>query len=67
LGAWDWVLYLNPFVSMAEGFRLAFFGIGDLAELHVPGITLSFAMGCLLIFFGRLALQWVDRNLVDRL
>ncbi|MFM1883824.1 MAG: hypothetical protein RL168_8 [Bacteroidota bacterium] len=63
LGTHAWVLYLNPFVAVADGMRFAWLGIGHWQDLH----QLSFGVGAGLFITGTWALKSVERTLIDDL
>jgi len=64
LGESAWLLYLNPMVAMAEGFRFAWLG-PDFVLAGTDYLMLSAGMGFVLFLTGHIALRVVDRNLVD--
>lgn len=63
LGDHAWILYLNPFVSVADGMRYAWLGIGNWNDHHM----ISFAVAFGLFVTGTWALKAVERTLIDDL
>jgi lipopolysaccharide transport system permease protein len=63
LGAYSWILYLNPFVCIADGMRYAWLGVDDLNNYHL----ISFLMATGLFITGTWALKGAERNMIDHL
>ncbi|CAI8372841.1 MAG: Teichoic acid translocation permease protein TagG [Owenweeksia sp. TMED14] len=63
LGEFEWILYLNPFVAIADGFRWTWLGINSWSELHY----ISFLMIIVIYFSGYTAIRYSENKMVDTL
>ncbi len=63
LGDQAWILYLNPFVAVADGMRFAWLGIENWNDQHL----ISFAVAVGLFVTGTWVLKAVERTMIDDL
>ena len=63
LGDQSWLLYLNPFVGVADGMRFGWLGLGNWNDYHL----ISFGVAFGLFVTGTWALKAVERTLIDDL
>jgi ABC-type polysaccharide/polyol phosphate export permease len=63
LGDHSWLLYLNPFVGVADGMRFGWLGLGDWNDYHL----ISFGVALSLFVTGTWAIKAVERTLIDDL
>lgn len=63
LGKYEWILYLNPFVAICDGFRWTWMGINNWSELHY----ISFLMIIILYLSGITAIRYTEDKMVDTL
>lgn len=57
-----WMFYLNPMTSIVESFRYSFLGVGSISLNH---IALSILMTIVILFFGLLIFNRVEKNFMD--
>lgn len=62
MGKYAWVFKLNPIVNIIEAFRYAFLGAGDFSWFW---LAYSFIFMCLLLFFGMLIFNRVEKSFMD--
>lgn len=62
MGKYAWVFKLNPIVNIIEAFRYAFLGAGDFSWFW---LAYSFVFMCLLLFFGILIFNRVEKSFMD--
>ena len=63
LGDQSWLLYLNPFVGVADGMRFGWLGLGNWNDYHL----ISFGVAFGLFVTGTWVLKAVERTLIDDL
>jgi lipopolysaccharide transport system permease protein len=63
LGKYEWILYLNPFVAICDGFRWTWMDINNWSGLHY----ISFLMIIILYLSGITAIRYTEDKMVDTL
>lgn len=62
MGSYAWVFRLNPMVNLIESFRYAFLGAG---EFNLFWLGYSFVFMCVLLFFGMVVFNKVEKSFMD--
>jgi lipopolysaccharide transport system permease protein len=62
VGSYAWVFRLNPMVNLIESFRYAFLGAG---EFNLFWLVYSFVFMCILLFFGIVVFNKVEKSFMD--
>jgi lipopolysaccharide transport system permease protein len=62
VGSYAWVFRLNPMVNLIESFRYAFLGAG---EFNLFWLGYSFVFMCILLFFGIVVFNKVEKSFMD--
>lgn len=62
MGKYAWVFKLNPMVNIIEAFKYCFLGVGEFSWMW---LGYSFAFMCVLLFFGIIIFNRVEKSFMD--
>src|SRR5690606_9290884 len=62
MGKYAWIFKLNPMVNIIEAFKYAFLGAGEFSWIW---LGYSFAFMCVLLFFGTIIFNRVEKSFMD--
>lgn len=62
MGKYAWIFKLNPMVNIIEAFKYAFLGVGEFSWFW---LGYSFAFMCILLFFGIIIFNRVEKSFMD--
>ncbi|NOQ73588.1 MAG: ABC transporter permease [Crocinitomix sp.] len=59
---YQWIFRLNPMVNLIEAFKFSFLGVGDFSWFW---LAYSFLFMCVLLFFGTIIFNKVEKSFMD--
>ncbi len=62
MGKYAWIFKLNPMVNIIEAFKYAFLGVGEFSWFW---LGYSFVFMCILLFFGIIIFNRVEKSFMD--